>query len=103
MIRLTDNDLYALKFCFERHFLNDDRLWIFGSRIDPLKKGGDIDLYVETYAKTIIDAKKQELGFLIEFEGRVGEQKIDIVLNILYLGYNLPIHEIAIKEGIRII
>lgn len=102
-VRLSDYDLEALEFCFKKHFLADDRLWVFGSRADLSKKGGDIDLYIETYAKTIDDAIKMRAIFLSKFEEIVGEQKIDIVLNMINSPYPLPIHEIAKTKGVRIV
>lgn len=102
-VRLSDNDLKALEFCFRKHFLQADRLWLFGSRADLAKKGGDIDLYIETYAKSIDEAMKIKLGFLIEFEELIGEQKIDVVLNMINFPHPLPIHEVALTEGVRII
>lgn len=102
-VRLSDYDLEALKICFKKYFLEDDRLWLFGSRADLNKKGGDIDLYIETYAQTIDDAIKMRSIFLSKFEEMVGEQKIDVVLNMINSPYPLPIHEIAKTKGVRII
>lgn len=50
--------------------------------------------------------KPTEIGigvFLTRLEQKIGEQKIDVVLNVLALKYRLPIYEIAIKEGIRLV
>ena len=102
-IRLSDDDLDTLIFCFKKHFLKEDRLWIFGSRVDLDKRGGDIDLYAETYAIDPAVAIKMRNKFLCDLEDRIGEQKIDLVLNLINHPYPLPIHEIAKKKGIRII
>jgi hypothetical protein len=102
-VRLSDSDFEALKFCFNKHFLQGDRLWLFGSRADLTKKGGDIDLYIETHASTVDEAIKRESAFLFEFEEMIGEQKIDVVLNMLNNPYPLPIHEIAKTKGVRIV
>lgn len=102
-VRLSDGDLVALKFCFAKHFLDTDRLWLLGSRADLSKKGGDIDLYVETYAVSVESATKMRSHFLSEFEEMIGEQKIDLVLNMMHYPYPLPIHVVAITEGVRII
>lgn len=103
IVRLSDHDFKALKLCFTKHFLRGDRLWLFGSRADLNKKGGDIDLYIETYALSVEKAMKMKLDFLIEFEDMIGEQKIDLVLNMMNFPYPLPIHEVALTEGVRII
>lgn len=102
-VRLSDHDLDALEICFKKHFLENDRLWLFGSRADLNKKGGDIDLYVETYAQNVDIALKMKRDFLIEFEEIIGEQKIDLVLNMMHNQHPLPIHEIAKTKGVRIL
>lgn len=102
-VRLSDEDLRDLIFCFKKHFLEHDRLWLFGSRADLAAKGGDIDLYIETHIQNIVDALQVKMAFLIELEGKIGEQKIDVVLNILNHPHQLPIYEIAKTQGVRII
>jgi predicted nucleotidyltransferase len=102
-VRLPNRDLEALQRLFRKHFVNGDRLWLFGSRTDLAKRGGDIDLYVETHAKTMDDAIQMRSDFLGDLEQEIGEQKIDIVLNMLNFPYALPVHEVARKEGIRIV
>jgi predicted nucleotidyltransferase len=46
-VRLPDKDLDQIKVLF-KSFFNKDHLWLFGSRVNLSKKGGDIDLYIET-------------------------------------------------------
>ncbi len=102
-MRLSDNDLEALKQCFKSHFLDGDKLWIFGSRVDITKKGEDIDLYVETKALTHVEAIKRRSDFIWDLEQIIGEQKIDVVLNLTNCPYPLPIHQVALSEGVRIV
>lgn len=102
-VRLSNNELASLEKLFKQHFLSEDELWLFGSRADLTRKGGDIDLYIETSAKTIEDAIKRKTDFIWELEQAIGEQKIDIVLNMVNFPYGLPIHQIAKTEGVRII
>lgn len=102
-IRLSDHDIEALKSLFRQYFLEGDQLWLFGSRTDPLKKGGDIDLYIETKEETIEKALKMKSDFLWDLEKKIGEQKIDVVLHMVKFPYPLPIHDIARTEGIRLI
>lgn len=83
--------------------MEGDRLWLFGSRANLTKKGGDIDLYVETNAETIDNAIKMKINFIRALEQSIGEQKIDVVLNILNFPYPLVVHEVAKSEGVRII
>lgn len=63
-----------------RRFFGAD-VYLFGSRTDDTKRGGDIDLYIETpmSAEEAVRARVAMLGYLY---GRIGERKIDLVVNI---------------------
>jgi predicted nucleotidyltransferase len=63
----------ALKF-----FGENANIWLFGSRCDDTKKGGDIDLYIETDLE--IGTVNAKLGFLGVLQDALGEQKIDILV-----------------------
>jgi len=52
---------------------------LFGSRADDNKRGGDIDLYIETSEKVNLLDKKVKL--LVRLNRELGEQKIDVVIN----------------------
>lgn len=54
-------------------------VYLFGSRVDDTKKGGDIDLYLVVEEKTELFRKK--LHFLAKIKKVLGEQKIDVVFN----------------------
>ncbi len=57
-------------------YLNKADIYLFGSRVDDLKKGGDIDILV-IYKRKLKLAEKRKIK--IEFYKKFGEQKIDIV------------------------
>ena len=102
-IRLSYYDLHAIKLLFRKYFLPNDGLWVFGSRTDPNRKGGDIDLYVETNADTTDEAIKMKLSFLSSLEEEIGEQKTDLVLNMIKAPHHLLIYDVAKNNGIKII
>ena len=52
-------------------------VYLFGSRVDDAKRGGDIDLLIESNILTKQDLRKVRRQF---FE-RFGEQKMDLVLD----------------------
>ena len=75
-MRLPSEQIILLK---EKLFSlsSEAQLYLFGSRNDDTKRGGDIDLLVVSSKLT-----KKDLRFLrIEFFKQFGEQKIDIVLD----------------------
>ncbi len=53
------------------------KLYLFGSRVDDSKRGGDIDLLIVSDEFTKRDIRSLRLEFFKYF----GEQKIDIVLD----------------------
>lgn len=55
---------------------NNARVYLFGSRVDDAKKGGDIDLLVMSGRLTSNDKR----AIKIKLYELLGEQKIDLVL-----------------------
>jgi len=58
---------------------NNGTIYLFGSRVDDNKKGGDIDLYLVIDDHTNLFQKK--IKFLSRIKKVLGEQKIDIIFN----------------------
>ena len=101
-MRLTRTQVQLVKDAVARHFGNTARVWLFGSRIDDARRGGDFDFYVETELsdpETIIDRKLELLAQLHatpEFE----EEKIDLIIKPALPGPYPPIYQVARGEGI---
>ncbi len=53
-------------------------IYLFGSRVDDSRKGGDIDLYLEIDEEPTFEKK---IKFLSRLKRIIGEQKIDTVFN----------------------
>ena len=60
-------------------FGDNAAVYLFGSRVDDSKKGGDIDLFIRTANKDGLFEKK--IRFLARLKRQIGEQKIDVVFN----------------------
>lgn len=99
-MRLSAAEVEAIRACAARHFGSDAVVRVFGSRVDETRRGGDIDLHVETgpeRAPTVA----QELAFLVELKDRIGEQRIDLVVR----RFGQParaIDAVARRDGIRL-
>lgn len=52
---------------------------LFGSRIDDTKLGGDIDIYIEPEKKDW--ELEDRWNFLVNLKLKIGDQKIDLVLD----------------------
>ncbi|MDX8414498.1 MAG: nucleotidyltransferase domain-containing protein [Mariprofundales bacterium] len=60
------------------HFGNDISLYLFGSRVDDQKKGGDIDLFIAT-ENTV--AMRQQTAFLKDIYRHVTQRKTDLLVH----------------------
>ncbi len=97
-MRLSDFEREAIKECIKRYFGKKSEVFLFGSRVDDTKKGGDIDIYVITEYKNINDIiVKIKAKRCIK--NQIGEQKIDIVIS---KNKNSPIEKIARESGVRL-
>ena len=102
-VRLSTNVIAAISRIFLEHFLPNDKLWLFGSRVDISKKGGDIDLYIETNIDIYDIAFDKKIAFLLNLKKEIGDQKIDVVLRIISSDHHLPIDEVAKSKGVRLV
>ncbi len=80
----------------KQYFGNDIKLYLFGSRVDESKKGGDIDLYLESTQD--IDWETQ-IKFLAALNRAGIDRKIDLLVNSPKHKHR-PIFDTAKTEGI---
>lgn len=99
-IRLEPSEIAALSRNFRRCFAPGDHLWIFGSRVNPKARGGDIDLYVETTLLEASEVIEKQNAFLYALYEEIGLRKIDVVLNVVKNDTHLPIYAVAKEEGV---
>ena len=79
---------------------NTARIWLFGSRVDDHKRGGDIDLLIETEETDVRRIVKTELAFMVKLQMQLGEQKIDVLVDYPSRKVIPPIVEVAKQTGI---
>lgn len=94
-MRLTPEEKHLIREASLRHFGVRPRL--FGSRVDDSKRGGDIDLYIETLCAPE-EAFGREMQLAADLYLQLGDQKIDVVVNTGRL--DLPIYRVARRQGI---
>lgn len=102
-VRLRESDVKIVIEAFKKYFDAEDHLWLFGSRADLSKRGGDIDLYIETLESDLDVLLRKKSRFLNELWDRLGEQKIDIVLHRLTEENKLPIYSVAREQGVLLV
>lgn len=100
-MRISNDELRIIKSLAEKYFGENCSVYIFGSRVDDSKRGGDIDIYVETDLDkdVILNAK---IKFLVDLKTAIGDQKVDVVVfNPKFMKEEL-IHKVARSEGKKI-
>lgn len=78
----------------------ESRVWLFGSRVDDFLRGGDIDLLVDCdnrVSNPALLAAQVSARLSRVMDGR----KVDVIIRAPNL-MALPIHTIALEEGIRL-
>lgn len=78
-------------------FLPDAKIYLFGSRVDDQKRGGDIDIMILSHKKL---SWKEKAKIRQQFFKKFGEQKIDIVC--FSFNDKSSLKEIVLHEGIRL-
>ncbi len=97
-MRLSNFQTTAIKESASTIFGKNTKVMLFGSRVDDTKKGGDIDLLIDSENKDInLSLKFDFLALLYE---SIGEQKIDVVIK--QENDNRLVVREALKKGIEL-
>lgn len=99
-MRLNADQIQAIRFAAKTTFGDAAAVWLFGSRVDDAKKGGDIDLLVRPEPATIDRAFEKKIHMLALLERGLGERKIDLVIE--QPNDDRPIVAVAHATGIQI-
>jgi len=100
-VRLSEFQIDAICIAFREFFPKNDHLWLFGSRADMSKKGGDIDLYIESTLESAERVSTARMRFLTQLQMSLGEQKIDVVVK--FDDTDLLIYKIAKEKGVLLV
>jgi len=99
-MRLTTGQIQAIRYAATSTFGDDAAVWLFGSRVDDAKKGGDIDLLVRPAPTAADQPFAKKIKMLTMLERLLGERKIDLVIE---QPFDLrPIVSVAHATGIQI-
>ena len=96
-MRLNHYEIESIKKAFQQSF-EDGEVYLFGSRLDDNKRGGDIDLYL-CPSKKFANEGERKIDFLVLLQTYIGEQKIDAIMA---TDNNRAIEKTALNEGINL-
>ena len=94
-MRLTEHEKRVITAAVHRYD-PDAHIWLFGSRVDDRRRGGDIDLAVLSG----LIHRKEIHAIRHEICEHIGEQKIDLVVA---PNRNHPMLAVAIENGVRLV
>lgn len=79
-MRLKQFQIDTINKLAKKHFGKETTVYLFGSRTDDNKKGGDIDLFITSSneARLTMEAK---IRFMAELKANIGDRKIDVVFD----------------------
>jgi len=100
-MRLSCEQIEVIKQEAEHYFGARAEVWLFGSRVDDMAKGGDVDLYVRAASGDADELAAARFAFLARLKRRMGDRKIDLVLQ-REGGDVLPIHALARQQGVKL-
>lgn len=102
-MRLTEGQIEAIKTLTAACFGDDAEVYLFGSRTDDTRRGGDIDLYIKVPQSDPAATLDAKLSFLAQLKQRIGDQRIDLVVgNPQHDRAPPPIITIAQRTGLRL-
>jgi predicted nucleotidyltransferase len=95
-MRLSKVQIDTIRKVASQNFGADALVWLFGSRVDDSRRGGDVDLYVEaTRQDTLISALRCKIAL---------EDSLDLPVDLIVKepGQDKPIYNLAKAQGIQL-
>ena len=93
-MRLTSDQAEAIRQRIRSCMGPHARIWLFGSRVDDSRRGGDVDIYVEPESAPSLESRlmcKSALADALDLN-------VDLVVQ--QPGRDLPIYRIAKQSGV---
>lgn len=97
-VRLSLEEIRIIKKYARKYFGDKIKMILFGSRVNIEKRGGDIDLCIESSQKFPLQAK---ISFLAELKEELDDQKVDLILKTPKIPHK-DIFSYIQKEGVEL-
>jgi len=94
-MRILKHDIDIIKDVISSH-IKDPKILLFGSRLYDEKKGGDIDILVQTNQNITL---KEQIKILAQIELKGVSRKVDLLFQTPYTKEQ-NIFQTALKEGV---
>lgn len=101
-MRLTSQERQIIKSSVKEVMGSQANVWLFGSRVDDTKRGGDIDLFVEADLQNPLERVRKKSRLWAKLQQQLGEQRIDIILASVKPAEQRRIEQVAKESGVRL-
>lgn len=98
-MRLSDREVDVICTAAKRRFGEATKTWLFGSRVDDSRRGGDIDILVEADLSEA-EAFSARIDMMTDIQMAIGDQKIDIVISANVESDDRLVVSLALKDGV---
>lgn len=99
-MRLSTQEQQVLRRAVTECFGDSAQVRLFGSRVDDAGRGGDIDLLIETPLTDPQRIAAAHTRFLSAVYARMGEQKVDVLIDFPTRQTRSPIYQVARTQGV---
>jgi len=99
-MRLSTRTQKIIRDTAQEIFGSEATVMVFGSRVDDLARGGDIDLLVQSESP-IVQRERKALKLVARLQIRLGDQPIDVLV-IDPETTRQPVHEEALRTGVKL-
>ena len=79
-MRLTQFQIDTINKLAKKHFGQETTVYLFGSRTNDQKRGGDIDLLINNTDEVTLSLEAK-IRFLAQLKAEIGDRKIDVVFD----------------------
>ena len=79
-MRLTQFQIDSINKLAKKHFGQETTVYLFGSRTNDQKRGGDIDLLINNTEEVTLSLEAK-IRFLAQLKAEIGDRKIDVVFD----------------------
>lgn len=103
-MRVTTQQTETIKKLAHRHFGEDAAIWLFGSRTNDHKKGGDYDFLIETSLDQPDLIIEHKIALIAELQSSAPfeDEKIDLIIKRRNSSFEMPIYAVVKEEGVQL-
>ena len=98
LMRITQAQADMIRKLLQDSLGEESKVWLFGSRVNDEKRGGDVDLYVETMQPCDLPTK---LSLMSAIQRSIGLRKVDLLIR-TSSSPERAIYATAKSEGVRL-